>query len=190
MHNPAQRNVNAPPMARSRKECRTNNDSRNQSVSEGKQHARTVMTARALKGRRKLAGGKRSAAPGHRQAKRRAPEGRWTWPSMLRRPFRAHNYKPLTPGLSFACPGANFRRPLRGEIAETDEMRVRLRVKLAHSKEPVGRLRDGSELGLGIEPAELSGSARSCDGRGPSDFFYPENRRRAGGPGPSKSRSR
>src|SRR4030095_11446109 len=134
MHNPPHRNVNAPPMARSRKECRTNNDSRNQSVSEGKQHARTVMRARAVKGRRKLAGGKRSAAPGHRQAKRRAPEGRWTWPSMLRRPFRAHNYKPLTPGLSFACPGANFRRPLRGEIAETDEMRVRLRASLRTPK--------------------------------------------------------
>jgi hypothetical protein len=73
---------------------------------------RTLTPARALKGRKKLAGGKRSAAPRshNRRAAPRRCAGRC--PSMLLRPFRAHRVQTINPGLRFACPGANFRRPL------------------------------------------------------------------------------
>ena len=51
---------------------------------------RMVTPARALKGRWKLAGGKRSAAPGHTRPRDAPRRGAGRCPSRLLRPFRAH----------------------------------------------------------------------------------------------------
>ena len=103
---------------------------------------RMVTPARALKGRKKLAGGKRSAAPGHTQPKRRAPEGRRTVSFNAPAPPSGRmDYKPPKPRAALRLPGANFRRPsganspraMRCEHGEVSFAKLR-RSKLPHSK--------------------------------------------------------